>query len=63
MNEHLSKGMDVPVLRDESEALYVSKLPNLAVNVEAGRYLMDWLGYCLLPWYWHTLPFLEGMKM
>lgn len=51
------------VLRDESEALYVSRLSKLAPDVEAGRSPEGWWGYCMLPWPWLLLPFLEGTNM
>lgn len=37
----------MPVLRDESDALYVSKILKLALDVEVGCYSEDWLGYCI----------------
>lgn len=61
--EHSAEEMDMPVLGDESDAAYVSKLLNLAFDVEAGWYLGDWLEYCVLPWPWHLLPFLEETEM
>lgn len=60
--EHAADRMGLRVLRDESEAVYVSNLPKFARDVEPGWYPEGWLGYCMLPWPWHTRPFLEGQK-
>lgn len=35
------------ILRDDLEAVYVVYLPKFLRDVEAGRYLEDWLGYYL----------------
>lgn len=57
-----AEGMDMLVLRDESEGLYVSKLRRLARDVVARKYPESRLGYCLLLWPWHLLPFLDETK-
>lgn len=54
--------MDLPMLHDEAEAVYVFKWTKFSRDFAAGRYPGDWSGYCILPWPWHTLPFLEGSE-
>lgn len=56
--EHTEKRMDMAVLHNESETVYVSNLIMLSRSLEAGRHPRDWLGHCVLPWPHHTLPFL-----
>lgn len=55
--------MDTPVVRDESEAVYVSNLAKFARDADGNRYPENWLVYCMLPWVCQTLPFLEGSKV
>lgn len=63
VEEHAVEGTDIPVLRDASEAVYVSNLAMFARDIEADQYLEDWLRYCMLPWSRHKLPFLEGSNV
>lgn len=60
VKEHGADGMDMPVLRDDSEKLYVANLVKFTKEEEAGRLPKDWLGYCVLPWPYQGLPFLTG---
>lgn len=61
--KHGVDGMNMPVLRDESEKLYVVNLAKFSHDVDAGRLSKDWLGYCMLPWPYYTLSFLSGSRM
>lgn len=63
MKEHTQKGMDMLVLHDVSEAVYVSNLTKFVRDAEADRQPKDWLGYCLLPWTHRMLPVLVGSKV
>lgn len=63
MKEYGEQGMDMSAVRDESEAVYVSSLAKFANDIEPGRYTKDWLWYCMMPWLYHTLPFLNGAKV
>lgn len=63
MEKHAKKRMDMPVLRNASEAVYDSKLSKHAHDVGTRRYPENWLGYCILPWPRHTMPFLEESKV
>lgn len=53
----------MPMLHNESEAVYVSSLSKFARDVEEARYQEDWLGYCMLWWPWHTSLFPKWSKM
>lgn len=57
VKEHTVDGTDMPVLRDESEAVYDSIRARCVHGVEAGRNPEDLMGYRMLPWPHRTLPF------
>lgn len=59
VKEPTEEGMNLPVLRDESKAVYVSSLAMFARDAKADRHPEDWLRYCMLPSPHHTLPFLD----
>lgn len=44
MNEHAEEVMDMPVLREDCEAVYVSKLTKLAQDVKEGGIQMTGSG-------------------
>lgn len=60
--QYAADGMDISPLSDESRTVYVFNLSLFARNIAVGWYLRNWLGYFMLPWPWHTLPFLEKSK-
>lgn len=45
VTEHAEEGMDLPVLRGETEAMYATRLDMFARDVEAGQCTKDWLGH------------------
>lgn len=53
--EYVEEGMDMPVVCDESEVVYVSSLAKFAHDARACSYLVDWLVRCMLPWLRHKL--------
>lgn len=55
--------MDMSVLRNTLDAVYVSSLEKYARDGEVGRRPIDWLGYCMLPWSYHTLKFFAGSRV
>lgn len=59
---HAEEGMDIPGVNGEPEVLYVSSLAMVVRDADVGRYLQNWLEYCILPWIHHTLTFLVGTK-
>lgn len=48
VKEHAKAGMDMPVLRNSRELVYVSNTVKFACTVDAGRRPKCWLGYCML---------------
>lgn len=63
MKEHVEKGKVLPMLRDDCDAAYITKLAMLAQDVNAGRRLNHWSGYCMLSWPDHTLRFMDGSQV
>lgn len=63
VKKHGEEGMDMPVLRDALEMVYVSSSVMFSCDVEAGRRSNDWLGYCMLRWLYYTPRFLAGSKI
>lgn len=62
VKEHTTVWMDTPVLCDETEEVYVSKLARFARDFEASRHLENWRIYCTFPWLHATLPFLDDLR-
>lgn len=60
VKEHAEEGMDVPMLRADCEVAYVTKLVRFARDVKTGRRANICLGFCMLPWLHHVLPFFDG---
>lgn len=49
MKEDAAKRMDMTIMRDESETVYVFKLSKFTRNVEVGWYPENGFGFCMLP--------------
>lgn len=48
VKDHTEDGMNMPMLRDETEVAYVSNLARFVHGVEARRYREDWSECCML---------------